>query len=63
MWALGKSVQTPEVMRVYIGSFWDHEFKEGTNHPLFRAEMDDLLENLVTLPKVCAKAVAESHII
>jgi GTP-binding protein EngB required for normal cell division len=25
MWSLGKVVQTPEVMRVYIGSFWDGE--------------------------------------
>ncbi len=23
MWSLGKVVKSPEVLRVYIGSFWD----------------------------------------
>jgi hypothetical protein len=26
MWSLGKITQTPEVKRVYISSFWVHEF-------------------------------------
>lgn len=52
MWALGKCVATPEVMRVYIGSFWDQPLREGTNHPLFTAEMEDLFESLHALPKV-----------
>ena len=25
MWSLGKVVGTPEVMRVYVGSFWEEE--------------------------------------
>jgi hypothetical protein len=29
MWALGKCVATPEVLRVYIGSFWNEPYREG----------------------------------
>ena len=31
MWALGKVVQTPEVCRVYLGSFWDAPLKLEEN--------------------------------
>jgi GTPase SAR1 family protein len=31
MWALGKVVQTPEVCRVYVGSFWDAPLKLQDN--------------------------------
>ena len=55
MWALGKCVSTPEVMRVYIGSFWDLPYREGTNHTLFNAEKEDLYKDLATLPKVWGK--------
>lgn len=51
MWALGKVVQTPEVMRVYIGSFWDKPYDNLDNEKLFNAESKDLLEDLRTLPK------------
>ena len=27
MWNLGKILQTPEVARMYVGSFWDEEYK------------------------------------
>ncbi len=26
MWSLGKVIRSPEVMRVYIGSFWDKPY-------------------------------------
>jgi hypothetical protein len=31
MWSLGKVVQTPEVCRVYLGSFWDAPLKNRDN--------------------------------
>ena len=35
MWALGKVVQTPEVCRVYLGSFWDAPLKLEENRLSF----------------------------
>ena len=35
MWSLGKVLGTPEVARVYIGSFWDQPLRSG--HHLSRA--------------------------
>jgi len=37
MWSLGKVVKTPEVMRVYIGSFWNEPYHIGDNAKLFDA--------------------------
>ncbi|XP_039287846.1 EH domain-containing protein 3 [Nilaparvata lugens] len=34
MWSLGKVLQTPEVARVYIGSFWDEALRHDTNRRL-----------------------------
>lgn len=38
--------KTPEVMRVYIGSFWNQPFQNEENRKLFEAEQDDLLKDL-----------------
>ena len=51
MWALGKVVSTPEVLRVYVGSFWDYPIVDGPFKPLFEAEHADLLRDLANLPK------------
>jgi GTPase SAR1 family protein len=53
MWSLGKVIQTPEVLRVYIGSFWDQPLnpKGEQNRSLFEAEATDLIEDLRTLPR------------
>jgi len=53
MWSLGKVVLTPEVLRVYIGSFWDMPINEKgeRNADLFKAEADDLVEDLRSLPR------------
>lgn len=56
MWSLSKCIKTPEVPRVYIGSFWDKPIQEvgKPNALLFKAEMDDLLSDLKSLPKQSA---------
>ena len=38
MWSLGKVLGTPEVARVYIGSFWDQPLRFDINRRLFEAE-------------------------
>jgi hypothetical protein len=54
MWALGKVVNTPEVMRVYVGSFWDYPILDVEFKRLFEAEHNDLLHDLATLPRFAA---------
>ena len=53
MWSLGKIVKTPEVLRVYIGSFWDNPNgkPEHDNERLFQSEYDDLVSDLKSLPR------------
>ncbi|KAJ6802654.1 putative EH domain-containing protein 1 [Iris pallida] len=55
MWSLGKVLNTPEVMRVYIGSFNDKPVNEAAVGPLgkelFEREQDDLLSDLKDIPK------------
>ena len=41
MWSLGSIVASPEVPRVYIGSFWDAPFREGGMSALMEAEEAD----------------------
>eukprot|EP01105_Mastigella_eilhardi_P007247 TRINITY_DN18750_c0_g1_i1.p1 TRINITY_DN18750_c0_g1~~TRINITY_DN18750_c0_g1_i1.p1 ORF type:complete len:505 (-),score=198.79 TRINITY_DN18750_c0_g1_i1:1420-2934(-) len=52
MWSLGKVMKTPEVMRVYIGSFWDQPYKMTENAALFDSEREDLLKDLHQLPRL-----------
>ncbi|XP_073027923.1 EH domain-containing protein 1-like [Primulina eburnea] len=64
MWSLGKVLNTPEVMRVYIGSFNDKPINEATAGPvgkaLFEREQDDLLSDLKDIPKkACARRINE----
>jgi len=51
MWSLGKVIKTPEVLRVYIGSFWDQPYQHTENAELFEAEERDLLADLRSLPR------------
>eukprot|EP01083_Nonionella_stella_P308521 1088841_1 len=51
MWSLGKVVRTPEVLRVYVGSFWDKPYDNMDNAALFDAERNDLLADLRSLPR------------
>ncbi|VUZ46124.1 unnamed protein product [Hymenolepis diminuta] len=50
MWNLGKILGTPEVARVYIGSFWDQQLHFDTNRRLFELEQADLFQDLQSLP-------------
>ncbi|CAO3589462.1 unnamed protein product [Absidia cylindrospora] len=53
MWSLGKVVQTPEVMRVFLGSFWSERppncFEDCRD--LIEAESKDLLKDLKALKR------------
>lgn len=51
MWSLGKVLQTPEVARVYIGSFWDKPLNYDSMRRLFELETQDLFKDLQSLPK------------
>ena len=45
-WNLSNLIRTSEPPRVYVGSFWDHSYKPGTNVELFTEEHNDLLYDL-----------------
>jgi hypothetical protein len=51
MWALGKVIQTPEVLRVYISSFWEEKLQHPDTARLLEAERDDLIADLRSLPR------------
>ncbi|GJM97625.1 hypothetical protein PR202_ga14563 [Eleusine coracana subsp. coracana] len=64
MWSLGKVLNTPEVSRVYIGSFNDKPVNESAVGPigkeLFEKEQDDLLSDLKDIPKkACDRRINE----
>ncbi|VDD94065.1 unnamed protein product, partial [Enterobius vermicularis] len=54
MWSLGKVFKTPEVSRVYIGSFWDRPLHYDINRRLFQDEQHDLFADLQALPRNAA---------
>ncbi|KAJ2453053.1 hypothetical protein EV183_002482 [Coemansia sp. RSA 2336] len=59
MWSLGKVIPTPEVNRVYLGSFWPkYKTPVGTvyedNLELLSSEQRDLLRDLRSIPKNAA---------
>ena len=51
LWSLGKVLQTPEVTRVYVGSFWDQPLLCNDNALLFEMEQKDLMNELHDLPR------------
>ncbi|CDO98110.1 unnamed protein product [Coffea canephora] len=55
MWSLGKILNTPEVVRVYIGSFNDKPVNEEAAGPIgkdfFEKEQENLLMDLMDIPK------------
>ena len=55
LWSLGKVVQTPEVLRVFVGSMWGQPYAAHadaeSNHKLFDLEREAILGDLRSLPK------------
>lgn len=51
MWNLGKIIHTPEVVRVYVGSFWDQPPLFDDNKALLQAEQADLMRDIRDLPR------------
>jgi len=51
MWSLGKVMNTPEVCRVYIGSFWAHALKNSEQAALLNSEKLDLFRDIAQLPQ------------
>ena len=49
--AVFQVIKTPEVVRVYIGSFWDRPLLYDENRILFEAECSDLFEDFQSLPR------------
>lgn len=53
MWSLGKVMNTPEVSRVYMGSFWDAPLQNTEQADLLQREEIDLLNDIMRLPQQC----------
>jgi EH domain-containing protein 1 len=51
MWSLGKVMNTPEVCRVFMGSFWDAPLQNMEQAELFQREEMDLLQDIMRLPQ------------
>jgi len=54
LWSLGKTMSSPEVARVYVGSFWEEPLKSMDNADLFEMEEKDLMKDLAILPRQSA---------
>jgi len=54
LWSLGKTMKSPEVARVYVGSFWNEPLKKLDNADLFEMEEKDLMKDLAILPRQSA---------
>ena len=54
LWSLGKTMTSPEVARVYVGSFWQEPLQNMDNAALFEMEEKDLMKDLAVLPRQSA---------
>lgn len=54
LWSLGKTMTSPEVARVYVGSFWQEPLANMDNAELFEMEEKDLMKDLAILPRQSA---------
>lgn len=50
MWNLGKVFRTPEILRVYVGSFWSEPRQMCDHYRLIELEEEDLLADIRNLP-------------
>ncbi|KAK7883350.1 hypothetical protein WMY93_029524 [Mugilogobius chulae] len=54
MWSLGKVFKTPEILKVYIGSFWSEPRQKCDHYELIELEEEDLLMDIRNLPRNAA---------
>ena len=54
LWSLGKTISSPEVLRVYVGTFWNEPLRNMDNAELFEQEESDLMRDLAILPRQSA---------
>jgi Domain of unknown function (DUF5600) len=54
LWSLGKTMSSPEVARVYVGSFWEQPLQNTDNAELFEMEEKELMRDLAVLPRQSA---------
>mmetsp|Transcript_9458 Transcript_9458/g.14217 ORF Transcript_9458/g.14217 Transcript_9458/m.14217 type:complete len:469 (-) Transcript_9458:111-1517(-) len=54
LWSLGRVIKTPEVVKVYIGSFWGEPLKNEETEALIKREMADFLRDLNDLSRLGA---------
>jgi len=54
LWSMGKIFQTPEVVRVYCGSFWDKELQHDDFKDMFKHDEELLFDELMNLPASAA---------
>mmetsp|Transcript_14551 Transcript_14551/g.21462 ORF Transcript_14551/g.21462 Transcript_14551/m.21462 type:complete len:397 (-) Transcript_14551:25-1215(-) len=54
LWNLGRIITTPEVTRVYLGSFWSEPLKNVETSALIEREMAELMNDLGILPRMGA---------
>lgn len=55
MWSLGKLFHSPEVVRVYTGSFWDKPLEHDDFKDMFESDEWILMTELMNLPSVSAE--------
>jgi len=55
MWSMGKIFNSPEVVRVYTGSYWDEPLVHDDFENMFESDEWLLINELVNLPKSCAE--------
>lgn len=51
MWSLARVFKFPEVVRVFVASLWEKPYKNKGTEALLRAEEEDLLADLRSLPR------------
>eukprot|EP00545_Synedropsis_sp_CCMP1620_P011279 CAMPEP_0119013954 /NCGR_PEP_ID=MMETSP1176-20130426/9276_1 /TAXON_ID=265551 /ORGANISM="Synedropsis recta cf, Strain CCMP1620" /LENGTH=669 /DNA_ID=CAMNT_0006967085 /DNA_START=73 /DNA_END=2082 /DNA_ORIENTATION=- len=55
LWSMGKLFNTPEVVRVYTGSYWDEPLKHDDFSSMFETDEWLLIDELMNLPSVSAE--------
>mmetsp|Transcript_16194 Transcript_16194/g.23999 ORF Transcript_16194/g.23999 Transcript_16194/m.23999 type:complete len:572 (-) Transcript_16194:214-1929(-) len=55
MWSMGRTFGTPEVIRVYTGSYWDKPYQNVDLEEMFTKDESKLAQELISLPKSSAE--------